>query len=229
MKNNMHVVALIPLRGGSKGIPDKNIKEMCGKPLFYWSIFAAVNASFIDDVYVSTDSEKIKKLVVALFPQVKIIDRPNSLAEDESSTEDVINHFAKLINFDVNVTIQATSPLIRSNDLDLALLQYFEKYHDSLLSVVQSKRFFWDKLASPINYDYRNRPRRQDFEGIWMENGAFYITSKKLLTQEGCRLGGSIGMYEMGEETSYEIDTITDWKVVEMLLEEYLNIVDQDK
>ncbi len=222
MKNDSHVVALIPLRGGSKGIPDKNIKEMCGKPLFYWSIFSAVNASYIDDVYVSTDSDKIKKLVLELFPQVKIIDRPNSLAKDESSTEDVLNHFAKLINFDINITIQATSPLIKSKDLDLALLEYFKNNHDSLLSVVKSKRFFWDKLASPINYDYKNRPRRQDFDGVLMENGAFYITSKKLLTQEECRLGGSIGMYEMGEDTAYEIDTITDWKVVEILLEENL-------
>lgn len=222
MKNKLHVAALIPMRGGSKGIPNKNIKEFCGKPLFYWAVSAALSSKYIDEVYVSTESEEIKGLVTKLFPGVKIVDRPIALAQDGSSTEEVLLHFSDLINFDVNVTIQVTSPIVKAKDFDAALCQYFECEYDSLLSVVKTKRFFWNNSAHPINYNYKERPRRQDFDGAFMENGAFYITSKKVLVEDRCRLGGVIGMYEMHEEAAYEIDTMADWKIVEMLMHEHL-------
>ena len=125
----------------------------------------------------------------------------------------------KQVDFDCLVTIQATSPLLESNHLDQALKYFVSNKFDSLLSVVRSKRFFWDEKGFPINYNPMYRPRRQEFKGTLMENGAFYITNKDILEKTKCRLGGSIGFYEMSEESGVEIDELSDWLTVSNLLE----------
>jgi len=127
-------------------------------------------------------------------------------------------HFAKKISFDTLVTIQGTSPLTSSDDLDFALEQFFAAGNDSLFTGVISKRFFWNFDGSPVNYDYKNRPRRQDFSGTIVENGAFYITTRDILQEESNRLGGKIGVFVMPEETLTEIDELEDWDIVEKFL-----------
>ncbi|MBC8227375.1 MAG: acylneuraminate cytidylyltransferase family protein [Gammaproteobacteria bacterium] len=220
----MKTIALIPLRGGSKSIIDKNIKIISGKPLCAWTLLSASYSKMIDEVYVSTDSSKIKSVVEDLNLGVKIIDRPKELASDTASTESVMLHFLEQVEFDNLVTIQATSPLLTSDDLDQAIDAFFLNSYDSLLSVVRSKRFFWDDAGFPINYSPSQRPRRQDFKGTLMENGAFYITKNSLLSIERCRLGGTIGFYEMTEKAAIEIDELSDWKIVsELLYERELN------
>lgn len=215
-------VALVPLRGGSKGIPKKNIKPIGGRPLCAWVLSAAVQAQRIDAVYVSTDSEEIKEVVSNLGLPVEVVDRPAELATDEASTEAVMLHFISSVpEVDCLVTIQATSPLLESWHLDEALELFVQAGYDSMLSVVRVKRFFWADDGKPLNYDPARRPRRQEFAGSLMENGAFYITNKRLLEQTGCRLGGKIGVYEMPETTAVEIDDPSDWEVVSRLLEQY--------
>lgn len=211
-------IALIPLRGGSKSIPGKNIKPIAGKPLCYWVIKAALGSKSIDQVCVSTDSEQIRKLVREEFKDVRIVLRPAALATDEASTEAAMLHFADQIESDILVTIQATSPLLQSKDLDAAMNYFIDNNLDSLLTAVRSRRFYWTDSCEPINYDPKHRPRRQDFRGTYMENGAFYMTRTKLLKEEKCRLGGKIGIYEMDPITAAEIDEPEDWEKVESLL-----------
>ena len=214
----MSIVALIPLRGGSKSIPQKNIKLIAGKPLFAWVLEAAVNAKLIDNVYVSTDSKDIKTAVKNMGLEVTVIDRPSKFATDEATTESVIKHFMSHISFDKIVTIQATSPLLTCDHLDDAL-EFFESDKlDSMVSTVRVKRFFWTEGGVPLNYDPMKRPRRQDFSGVMMENGAFYVTKRSILETIGCRLGGKIGVFEMPEKTLVEIDEPSDWEIVEQLL-----------
>ena len=216
----MNIVALIPLRGGSKSIPQKNIKEIAGKPLCVWVIEAAVNAELINDVYVSTDSIDIKATVEKLNLGVIVINRPPELATNEASTESVIKHFMTHVSFDKLVTIQATSPLLTNKDLDRAL-EFFESDKlDSMVSTVRTKRFFWTEEGVPLNYDPIKRPRRQDFSGVMIENGAFYVTERRILETFGCRLGGRIGVFEMPEQTSVEIDEPSDWEIVKQLLKD---------
>lgn len=220
MQNKLitNVTALIPLRGGSKSIPKKNIKLLASKPLAAWTIEAAVDCAAINSVYISTDSEEIANVVKGLGLGVKVIMRPAEYATDEASTESVMSHFMGQVDFDVLVTIQATSPLLMARDLDQALIQFQENQLDSMLSAVRTKRFFWNDDATPINYDPLYRPRRQDFQGTLMENGAFYITRKEILERYHCRLGGKIGVYEMDESTAVEIDEPEDWEKVEHLI-----------
>lgn len=211
-------VALIPLRGGSKSIPKKNIKPLAGKPLAAWVLEAAAKSAYIDAFYVSTDSEEISAVVQGLGLGVKVIQRPAEFGTDEASTESVMLHFMSQIDFDLLVTIQATSPLLTAEDLDRAIVQFQQQQLDSMLSAVRIKRFFWNDDATPSNYDPLHRPRRQDFDGTLMENGAFYITKRQILERHQCRLGGKIGIYEMDESTAVEIDEPEDWKRVERLL-----------
>ena len=216
-------VAFIPARGGSKSIPLKNIKKIAGKPLIFWTIEAAIGCSKIDKVYLSTDSEQIIDVAKNLHHEkFEIIHRSPETATDIASTESAMLEFAELHNFENIILIQATSPLLVSEDLDTAITTFEDTEADSLLSVVEQQRFIWNKSSNcfvmPFNYDPLCRPRRQDFGGYLVENGAFYITCKKLLQDTRCRISGNVAYYKMPEETYYEIDEPADWKIIENLL-----------
>lgn len=213
-------VAFIPVRGGSKSIPLKNIKEIAGRPLIYWTLKAAVECSDIDAVYVATDSEKIRRKVTEFnFEKVKVIERSEHTATDYATTESSMLEFAEKYKFENICLIQATSPLLTAQDL-ISGFEVF-KTADSVLSVVRQKRFVWKKIQDfykPLNYDYEARPRRQEFEGFLVENGAFYITGRENLLKSKCRLSGNIKAVEMPEETYFELDEPSDWLIVENLL-----------
>lgn len=223
-------VAFIPVRGGSKSIPLKNIKLICGKPLVYWTVRAACGCKHIDKVYVSTDSDKIKKTVeefknneeAEIFRKVEVISRSSESASDTASTESAMLEFADKYEFDNIVLIQATSPLLVSSDLDNGFETFDEIGTDSVLSVVRQKRFHWERddngFAHPTNYDVFHRPRRQEFNGYLVENGAFYITSKVNLVKSRNRVSGNIKAVEMNEDTFFEIDEPSDWIIIETLM-----------
>ncbi|MBD3316635.1 MAG: HAD-IIIA family hydrolase, partial [Chitinivibrionales bacterium] len=147
-----------------------------------------------------------------------VIQRPKELSTDEATTEAVMLHFAEEASFGVLVTLQATSPLTKASDLDKAMKAFSEEQYDSLLTAVRSKRFYWSTDGKPINYIPAHRPRRQDFDGSFVENGAFYITKRSILLNHRCRLGGKIGIYEMPSETAVEIDEPKDWEELEFVL-----------
>ncbi|MDT8281403.1 MAG: HAD hydrolase family protein [Gammaproteobacteria bacterium] len=211
-------VALVPLRGGSKSIPDKNIRLIAGKPLCAWVLQAACLSGIFDKVIVSTDSAKIADVVQSLGLPVEVLHRPAELATDEASTEAVMLHAAQVLEFDVLATIQATSPLVQPEDFQKAYDMFQSSGYDSLLTAVRSKRFFWNDDGTALNYRPQHRPRRQDFAGSLMENGAFYFTKRSILEQTNCRLGGSTGIYEMAAESAVEIDEPDDWRIVERTL-----------
>jgi len=217
-------IAFVPARCGSKAIRFKNIKEFCGKPLIYWNLLALQNADSIDEVYVATDCDDIGNIVESfLFSKVKVYIRDKKNAQDESSTEDVMIEFLDKNNFvssDLFVLVQATSPTTQSYDFDIAIKELQDSKKDSLLSVVREKRFFWNKNGTPINYDYKNRPRRQDFDGYLLENGAFYINSIFNILRDKNRLSGKIGFYEMRDYSSIEIDEKSDWIIAEEYMRE---------
>lgn len=215
----MKVVALVPLRGGSKSIPKKNIKNIAGKPLCNWVLDAALKSKKIDEVYVSTDSDDIKDIAVNFNDKIIVIKRPAELSGDKNTTEEAMLHFAGQVDFDLLVTIQATSPLITAKDLDHAIADYFSGQYDTMLTAVPWKRFFWKKDGTPINYDHMKRPMRQDFESWYMETGSFYITSRIGLLKHKNRLFGNIGIYELPPENAIEIDEPEDWEMVANLLE----------
>ena len=119
------------------------------------------------------------------------------------------------------ILIQATSPLLKSSYVDEMIEKLENSDADSIFSAVREKQFHWIETkdgVEPINYDYKNRPRRQEFQGILAENGACYINSVKNILENNCRISGKIITYEMPSETAYEIDEESDWLIVENLL-----------
>lgn len=218
-------LAFIPVRGGSKSIPLKNIKLLNGKPLVYWTAKAAQESKYIDKVIIATDSEEIKNTILSFgFNKLEIFNRSAENAQDTSSTESVMLEYiekSKLEPKDKFILIQATSPLLKSEYID-GMYDTLEKSDaDSIFSAVREKQFHWIETpdgVKPINYDYKNRPRRQDFQGILAENGACYINSVENILKDKCRLSGKIIAYEMPAETAYEIDEESDWLIVEELM-----------
>lgn len=222
----MKIVAFIPVRGGSKSIPLKNIKLFCGRPLVYWSILALQHTNTIDEIVVATDSEQIEQTIASFhFPKVKIYHRLSGNASDTASTESVMLEYiqySQLSNDDVFILVQATSPLTETNHFEEALNMYFAGNYDSMLTCVRNYRFFWNADGTSKNYDYKNRPRRQNFAGELMENGAFYINSVRNIVSSGNRLSGRIGFYVMPEYTATEIDEPDDWIILEQLMQRHI-------
>ena len=221
-------VAFIPVRGGSKSIPLKNIRKIAGNPLVYWTAKAANDCEKIDKVYVATDSAIIRETVKQFgLSKVEVIDRGADTASDTASTESAMLEFAHNYEFDTIILIQATSPLLTSEDITGGFGLYEQKDTDSVLSVVRQKRFHWsvdqNGFAAPTNYDVYHRPRRQEFEGYLVENGAFYITSKMNLLKSSNRVSGNIRAYEMDESTYFEIDEPSDWLIIENQLKNRKN------
>lgn len=220
----MKTIAFIPARGGSKSIPFKNIKFFCGKPLIYWTIKAAVETDEINEVIIATDSSEIEDVVNSFsFINVNVYRRDKENAADTSSTESVMLEYIKKSNRSISdnfILIQATSPLLTKNDLEKGL-QLF-KNNDAVLSCVETKRFFWSKKGESLNYDYYNRPRRQDFDGLLMENGAFYISSVASILGSENRVSGKIAISTMPEYTAVEIDEEEDWIVAESLMKRFV-------
>lgn len=220
------VIAFIPVRGGSKSIPLKNIKPFCGKPLVCWNIEALEACDMVDQIIVATDSEKIEQTVLAQsYKKTTIYHRSAENACDTASTESVMLeyiNYAKPADDDIFMLVQATSPLTETMHFAEALQMYSKGEYDSIITCVRNYRFFWNEDGTSMNYDYRNRPRRQNFNGMLMENGAFYINTVKNVVESGNRLSGYIGIYEMPEYTATEIDEPDDWIVLENLMRKHV-------
>lgn len=210
------VGALIPLRGGSKGIPKKNIRLFNERPLCYWALEAVMNAGL--KTYVSTDSSEIASIVRELSAEITIINRPSELAGDKASTESVIEHALTFMPEKHILLAQATSPTTTQNDVENACVSYFEEGCKPLVTGTRVHRFFWADDGSPINYDPFRRPRRQDWNGTFQENGAFYIFSKEHFKSTGCRASATANLFVMDEINSIEIDSRLDWKLLENLI-----------
>ena len=221
----MKVIAFIPVRGGSKSIPLKNIKLLCGKPRVCWNIEALEACLQVDEVIVATDSDEIWKTVEGRdYKKTKLYRRSAENACDTASTESVMLEYIKYANLpesDIFMLVQATSPLTESVHFSEALQKYATGEYDSMLTCVRNYRFFWNEDGSSMNYDYMNRPRRQNFSGMLMENGAFYINTVGKILSNGNRLGGKIGIYEMPEYTATEIDEPDDWMILENLMRKH--------
>lgn len=222
----MKTIAFIPVRGGSKSIPLKNIKLLCGKPLVCWSIEALENCPEVDEIVIATDSDEIWSAVESYnYKKATLYRRSAENASDTASTESVMLEYIyniKIANDTIFMLVQATSPLTETIHFTEALRIYSENKYDSIITCVRNYRFFWNEDGTSMNYDYMNRPRRQNFKGILMENGAFYINTIKNILSNNNRLSGNIGIYEMPEYTATEIDEHDDWIILENMMRKHI-------
>lgn len=212
------MIAIVPIRSGSKGIKNKNIKNLNGKPLVWWILDSLVKSK-IDKIIVASDEPYIQKIDSFKFNKVEIYLRDNINSKDVSSSEDVLIEVINKFKIKDDILFaQATSPLTSYHDINRGIELYKSKEYDSILSVVRLKRFIWSEDGEPINYNYKKRPRRQDFNGIIIENGAIYINSSENIVKANNRLSGKIGFLEMSENNFHEIDTKNDWRIINTLI-----------
>lgn len=224
-----NIIAIIPARGGSKGIPKKNIIDFWGRPLLTWSIRQANQSKKIDVVYVSTDDKEIA--FISEQYGAKIIWRPKEISGDQSPSEDALKHALNEISkknpdkVDYVVFLQATSPLRETKNIDSAIDKIIFERADSLFSGSELGDFcIWKEKGNQLrsfNYDYKNRAMKQEFGEKYgkqfVENGSIYIFKPDILFKHNNRLGGKIVIFEMDFWKSFQIDDFNDLEFCQQL------------
>ena len=225
----MKPLIIIPARGGSKGIPGKNIKRLGGKPLIQYTLEGARELFSDNQICVSTDSPKIKEVVENLGLAVPFL-RPDELATDTASTYDVLLHalnFYEHRNYlpDVVILLQTTSPFRTSNHISEALGLYSNSY-DMVVSVKETKSNPYYVLFEEDENGWLAKSkkgrfiRRQDAPKVWEYNGAVYVINPKSLKEKNHLEFHKVKKYVMDELSSIDLDDVLDWKISEFLIKE---------
>ena len=221
----MKVLSIIPARGGSKGIPLKNLVILNRKPLLYYTVTASLKSKIINKTVVSTDNKNISK--VALKLGAEVVSRPKKLATDTTPLEPVVKHVLNYLNThqgynpEIIVILQNTSPLRTAKHIDEALTLMKRQNYDSILSGFSIHTFLWKKskkIIVPLDYNPKKRPNRQNRHEQLFENGAIFATKTRCFTKNNCRISGKIGFYKMPIESSYNVDSYDDLRSVRKFL-----------
>lgn len=231
MFEGQRILAIIPARGGSKRLPQKNTLPLCGKPLIAWTIEAAMNSRYIDDVIVSTDDTAIATIAQTFGADVPFI-RPASLSDDTARSIDVVLHAIdfmeqKGVVYDQVILLQPTSPLRDQQDIDTAIAYYFQRNAQAVIGVCENEHNpIWSNTLSEtcemnhfLSSQYNNA-RSQDLPIYYRINGAFYMADIFVLKREQTFfLENNIFAYIMAQEHSVDIDTQIDFIIAETLLQ----------
>jgi N-acylneuraminate cytidylyltransferase len=206
MKKKPYVLAVIPARGGSKGVPGKNIKKIAGKPLLAWTIERAKSSRWIDRLVVSTEDAKIA--AVARKYGAEVLKRPKALATDKADTLPVLQHALRSCPADVLVVLQCTSPIRAKDLIDRAVEKFLAAKADSLGTVTHDH-----------SYEYgQDMPRRQEIKPRMVDNGNVYVNRADLVLKKGDRYGKKLATLETSREEGVEIDDLYDFWLAEKIL-----------
>jgi CMP-N-acetylneuraminic acid synthetase len=222
--NIIKTIAIIPARGGSKGIPRKNVKELNGKSLIGYIIETALCVDEIDRVIVSTEDPEIAAVAKKFGAEVPFI-RPPELAGDEIGTLPVLQHAVQYLEKkedykpDIIVLLYATSPMVHHSRVSEALRRIMDENLDSIISVVKDRGHYWIENQGGYERLYPTNPEnRQLTKPLFKENGAIYITKRDLLMEENEIVGGNIGFLLMEDRETFDIDEPFDFEIVEIMM-----------
>jgi len=230
MYKDKKILAVIPARGGSKGIPRKNVRLLAGKPLISYSLETAMNSDYVDDVVLSSDDEEILEITKIIGS--KILERPKELAGDDVPLDPVIFHALTVceaeykVDYDYVISMQPTSPLLTTETLDRAISVFIDSGCDTLIGVRDETHLYWtrkDDLYVPI---YKDRLNRQYLDPVYKETG-FFISRKRIVTEDN-RIGGELYIFKMPYKESIDIDTNLDWWIIERLLKNLKIVIRTD-
>ena len=232
MYKNKSFLAIIPARGGSKGLPKKNIKELCGKPLIAWSIDAGLKSKYLDEVMVTTDSQEIADIAKKYGASVPFL-RPDELASDTATSFDAIKHTIDFYKtefqreFDYIVLLEPTSPLREDRDIDNMIKKIIENENDfdSIVSMGEvhehpsiMKKIINHNMLSPYCVELEMKTRRQDNDVAYFPYGVAYIVKTKSLLDEKTFYTKRNTFYELKRYQCYEIDDIYDFLAIENIM-----------
>ena len=219
MMINTKITALVPMKGNSERVPNKNIRMLRGKPVCHWILESISHSKYIDEVIINTDSPKIKE-IVACFDFVKVIDRPDYLLGDKVSIQPLIAHDIEYAKNEIILQTHSTNPLLKTKTIDSAIETYFENNdeHDALFSVTPVQQRFYFKNGKAVNHDPQNLIQTQLLEPIFHENSCIYIFSKDVNRKVKNRLGTNPFFFEMEHLEAADIDEWHDFLWVEFLM-----------
>jgi CMP-N-acetylneuraminic acid synthetase len=212
------ITALVPMKGHSERVPNKNIRTLAGKPAFHWILESLSKSKYIDEIVINTDSEEIAKSASNNF-KVTILKRPEFLLGDMVSIQPLIEYDLSQTDGEFYLQTHSTNPLVTTVTIDKAIEAFFaQQEHDALFSVTEIKtRFYWPD-GTGINHDPKHLIRTQDLEPIFEENSCIYIFSKETNERTNNRLGSNPMMFPMERLESVDIDTMEDFYFAEHLL-----------
>lgn len=220
----MKIIAIIPCRGGSKGVPRKNIKKLAGKPLIYYSIMAARDSKLIDEVYVSTEDAEI--IDISRKYKAKVIVRPDKLSGDKTPTLPVLKHALEYVDADIVVMLQATSPIRTSELIDQAIKKLIKLKCESVITVVKFEKQLGgiyyllknDKMKFALK-EFRSVTLRQQQGNLYIREGNVFVNTKEaLLKSKNLCYGKDVHGIVIPKLYGCDIDSIEDFMYTESLL-----------
>ncbi len=222
----MNIVALVPMKGNSERVPNKNLRLMNGIPLYHYVVNSLLDSNCFSKIVINTDSEKIKSDVLKNFPEVVCLDRPVDLQGDYVSMNKIIEYDMASIKANYYFQTHSTNPLLKSNSIKNAIKKISEKSQefDSMFSVTRLQTRLYDKNIVPVNHDPNELIRTQDLEPLYEENSNFFIFSKESFLSNGKkRIGSKPCFFELNKIEALDIDEQEDWDLVESVLKSRIN------
>lgn len=216
------IAALVPMKHHSQRVPEKNYRDLAGKPLFHHILSTLLNVPEIDLICVDTDSAVIKEGINKNFPVIKVIDRPLDLRGDDIPMNRILEHDTSLIQADLYLQTHSTNPLLKAETISRAIQVFWGQgiQHDSLFSVTRLQTRLYDHQGWAINHNPAELIQTQDLPPLFEENSCIYIFSDASLQKAGHRIGKTPLMFEIDSEESWDIDSPLDFRVVNWLMQE---------
>ncbi len=220
LASDRRLVALVPMRHHSERVAGKNYRLLAGRPLYEYVLESLCLCPEFEAIVVNTDSPEIRAGIVAKFPQVVVLDRPEQLRADSLPINEVLAYDLTQVPANFYLQTHSTNPLLRPETIRAAIAAFFEAYpeKDSLFGVTRLQTRLWDGEGKPLNHDPQVLLRTQDLEPVFEENSCLYIFERELFQQRRNRLGLRPLLYEIAPEESWDIDEELDFKVAEALL-----------
>jgi len=221
VKHSVKIVALVPMRHHSQRVPGKNYRPLAGKPLFYYILESLLACPEIGRVVVDTDSPAVMDGVRRHFPQVTLIERPESLRADTIPMNEILAYDTSQVEADFYLQTHATNPLLRPETISRAIQTFLAHYpaYDSLFSVTRLQTRLWDQLGRPINHNPAILLQTQDLPPVFEENSCIYLFTRQTLLARRNRLGERPLMFEISAEEAWDIDEELDFAIVDFLMQ----------
>jgi CMP-N-acetylneuraminic acid synthetase len=213
------VSAVVPMRHSSERVPGKNYRELGGLPLYHHVVRALLSTPSVSEVIIDTDSPWIFEDAAGVFPEVKLVERPEHLRDGHTPMNEVLAHTIGHAAEDTILQTHSTSPFMRGETFESAIERYFaDDDVDSVFGVTRIQGRLWTKDLSPVNHDLAILARTQDLDPIYLENSSFYVFAKQTLVQTGNRLGRSPGVVEVDSLEAVDIDVEAEFRLAEAIL-----------
>lgn len=207
------VAAIVPMRHSSERVKGKNYRVLGDAPLFHHIVRTLLATPSIDEVVIDTDSPTVREDTLAVFPTVKVLERPEHLRDGNIAMNDVLLNTVSQLDADVILQTHSTNPFLSSDTVQHAFDVFFDPSndYDSVFGVTRLQARLWDKNTQPVNHDPAVLLRTQDLDPIYLENSCFYIFTPDVLRERGNRIGAKPAMVEVPAGEAIDIDEESDW------------------